>query len=124
MGVRTGPSRILGLLCAGLLCSGCLAVPKQAFDPHGYANIHSIGIASIEYDRKISIRRYNPLYALMGSSGLVMQNLALEEKSARYMRNLRGFPEQCVRTAVHELRTALRSQGYVVRMLRMDYWEA
>jgi len=122
--VRTGASGILALLSAGLLCSGSLAGPKQAFDPHGHANIHSIGITSIEYDRKISIRRYNPLYVLMGSSGLVMRNLALEEKPARYMRNLHGFPEQCVRTAVHELRTTLRSQGYVVRMLRMGYWEA
>ncbi len=118
----SGLSGVVPLLCAVLL-SGCIGISRQAFDPRNHGNIRSIGIASLEYDHRISIRRYNPIYILMGSTGLVIQNLAMEEKSSRYMRHLHGFTERCVQTALHDLRTALGKQGYVVHMLGMGYWE-
>lgn len=116
-------SGAMSLLCVVFL-SGCIGISRQAFDPRNHGNIRSIGIASLEYDHRISIRRYNPLYILMGSTGLVMQNLAMEEKSSRYMRHMHGFTERCVQTALHDLRNALSSQGYAVHMLGMGYWEA
>jgi len=97
-------------------------VPKQAFDPAKYNNIHSIGITNIEYNQKMGILRFNPLYVIMGSSGFVLQGLAQEERSSRYMARIGDFPQQCAQVIRRQLYNELISQGYAVQQTHLDFW--
>lgn len=121
---RRLPFSALCLLLAGLSLAGCIAVPKQAFDPAAHRNIHSIALANIEFDGKITIKRYNPLFILIGSSGYLMQNMAQEERTARYMSRIGNFPTHCETAIRRQLLDNLTRQGYEVREIGMDFWPA
>jgi len=113
---------VLCFCLAFLSLTGCIAVPKQAFDPVKHNNIHTIGITNIEYNQKVGIRRFNPLFIIIGSSGLVMQALAQEEKSSRYMARIGDFPQQCAQVIRRQLQHDLISRGYVVVQTDKDFW--
>ena len=112
------------LLLAGTMLPGCIVAPKQVFDPTTHGNIRSIALTNIEYNKKIIIQRYNPLLVLMGSSGLLMQEIAQQDRTFRYMARIGDFAARCKREIRRQLRNNLERQGYKVLEPDMDFWPA
>jgi len=114
------------LLLAALTMSACAAthsnhvsLEKQADRP-----LRVIGLPQFTAAKKIDIRQENPLFAVIGLSAKAVQQLMREYKRTQYQN---ANPELLKRSLVslrQGIKMRLRRQGYIVRDIDMDYWQA
>lgn len=113
------------VVLAAVWLEGCVSVlPKQAFDAAAGREIKSIAITTIENPRSLTIRRFNPVYAIIGSSGILMQQAAMAQKSAHYEARVGDLLPQSNHFLLHALQSGLTEQGYKVRNLDMGFWQS
>ncbi len=113
------------LVVAALLMTACIAVPKQRFDARAHPEIRTLGIADIEYNHRISIRRNNPVFALIGISGLLVQQWMMEKISRHYESRVGdSLAMACEASVMKGLRRNLKKSGFKVRMLHIGFWQA
>jgi len=111
------------LLLASLCLQGCASLSKQAFDSKHHPDIHNIVISKIEFEQKITLRRYNPIYAIIGVSGLITEQLAMEQKSARYKARVGDVVPECKAFILQQIVSGLQAQGYHVETVKTGYWQ-
>ncbi len=114
---------VTAILLIALWLGGCVAVPKQAFNPTHRPDIKTIAI-TVEYNHKLTIRRLNPVYAIIGASGLLMQQAAMEQKSSRYVARAGNIAFAGEHFILQELQSGLSRQGYKAYALHTDFWQA
>jgi len=120
---------VLRLACLVLLVAVCLegcvsVLPKHAFDADGRAEIRTIAITTIENPRGLTIRRYNPVYAIIGTSGILMQQAAMAQKSAHYKDRVGDLIPQSNHFLLDALQSGLTEQGYKVHTLDIGFWQS
>jgi len=96
---------------------------KQAFDAIHHPEIQNIVISDIEYNGKITLRRNNPVYAIIGMSGMMMQQMAMEVKSARYTALTGDVASSCETFILKQLESNLTAQGYHVKTVTSGFWQ-
>lgn len=86
--------------------------------------IRTIGLPLFEDQKRIDVRRENPVYAVIGVSAKAMQQLIREYNRVEYQDANPNLHQYCVRTMRNKIRARLRKLGYRVRDLNMTYWQA
>jgi len=113
------------MLLVSVWLGGCVSVlPKQAFDADSRAEIKSIAITTIENPHGLTIRRFNPVYAIIGTSGILMQQAAMAQKSAHYKARVGDLIPQSNHFLLDALQSGLIAQGYKVQSLDMGFWQS
>ena len=86
--------------------------------------IRTIGLPLFEDQKRIDVRRENPVYAVIGMTAKAMQQLIREHNRIEYQDANPSLHQYCTRTMRNRIRTRLRKLGYRVRDLNMTYWKA
>ncbi len=103
------------MLCA---CS----VIKAPLKPHLSQTVRSIEIAAIEVDRILLIRRVNPLFLVMGSSGLVADALVVASNASRYEASAGSVHKMCMDVFKSAVMQSISRQGIEVHSSNKRYW--
>lgn len=114
------------VLLAALGMSACAATHTNhvSLDKHPDRQLRVIGLPQFTAAKKIDIRRENPLFAVIGLSAKAVQQLMREYKRNQYQN---ANPELLKKSLVgirKGIKLRLQKQGYIVRDLPMDYWQA
>ncbi|WP_238701699.1 hypothetical protein [Mariprofundus erugo] len=109
-----------------LLIQGACATHTShlTMDKSTQKSVRVIGIPQITVSNKIDIRQENPVYAVIGISAKVVQQLAREAKRIQYGEANPNLLQQCVDQMREGMKARLRKQGYIVKDLDMTYWQA
>ena len=109
------------LLATVLLCSCGLA--KLPLKPVLTADVKSIELAKLETDNILLIRRLNPLFAVMGSSGLLLDAVMVADHAHEYEKRAGQVHDMCTNLFVQTLVEALTDRGYKVGLSQKAYWD-
>lgn len=115
--------RYCAFIILAALC-GCVTTVKQSLDVQQAAQVQRIGIPQIDQAGPLLIRRTSPLLYLMGTYGMAMSTVLLNQQSARLQAELYDAVSQCKHHLLSVLDRQLRLHGYQVSLLDMDYWQA
>lgn len=121
-----GNMRWVAVLLAAIALNACAATHNNhvSLDKHTERPLRVIGLPQFTAAKKIDIRQENPLFAIIGLSAKAVQQLMREYKRLQYQN---ANPELLNRSLVNirkGIKMRLRKQGYVVRDIEMDYWQA
>ncbi len=108
------------LLPLALLCACGLV--KQPLQPELQADVNRIDLARLEVDHILLIRRLNPVFAVMGSSGMVLDTMVVAKNAYDYKQSAGPVYEQCLQLFADTLAQALQQRGYSVGTSQLDYW--
>jgi len=86
--------------------------------------LHVIGLPQFADQKRIDIRRENPVYAIIGLTAKAMQQIAREHHRIKYQDANPALHRYCVNHMRRNIKLRLRKLGYRVRDLDMTYWEA
>jgi len=103
--------------CAGLDHSIVLDQSKQK-------TLRVIGLPQFADQKRIDIRRENPVYAIIGLSAKAIQQIARETHRIKYQDANPALHKYCVTHMRRNIKLRLRKLGYQVRDLDMTYWQA
>lgn len=114
------------MLLAALSLSACAATHTNhvSLDKHADRPVRVIGLPQFTAAKKIDIRRENPLFAIIGLSAKAAQQLMREYKRTQYQNANPELLQKSLVSIRQGIKMRLRKQGYVVRDLDMDYWQA
>ncbi len=84
--------------------------------------LRHIDVAALEFDDKVKIRRLSPLLLLMGSSGMVMDNIIVEAQGHEYRQKVGSVGIECGKIFKSTLIHRLEKSGYVVHDRNEPYW--
>lgn len=87
-------------------------------------DIRVIGLPQFQTQAKIDIRQENIVYAIIGMSAKVVQQVAREAKRIQYGNRNPELKEQCIASLRSGIKHRLRKLGYTVVDLDMTYWQA
>jgi len=112
------------LLVFGLsACAGIHSKPVSIND-NSKQHLRVIGLPQFSVSKKIDIRRENPIYAIIGVSAKVVQQLVREHKRFKYQDANPKLLKYSMRNMRQGIKHRLRKLGYRVVELDMTYWEA
>jgi len=83
-----------------------------------------IGLPLFEDQPRIDVRRENPMYAIIGLSARVIQQMVREYHRIAYGKANPALHHYCMKTMRENVKRRLRKHGYQVRDLPMSYWQA
>ncbi|MFQ5344397.1 MAG: hypothetical protein ACE5DZ_00390 [Mariprofundus sp.] len=83
-----------------------------------------IGLPQFEKNKRIDVRRENPVYAIIGITAKAFQQLAREYKRVQYQDANPSLHHYCINNMRQTIKRRLRKLGYKVRDLNMTYWQA
>lgn len=114
------------ILLAALGMSACAATHTQhvSLDKQQYRQLRVIGLPQFTAAKKIDIRRENPLFAVIGLSAKAVQQLMREYKRNQYQNANPELLKKSLVSIRKGIKLRLQRQGYIVRDLPMDYWQA
>ena len=110
----------LGLL---LLLSASCASNRDVLHPTLTAPVHSIEFANLETDKILMIRQLNPVFMVMGSTGMLLDNLVVEQNSANYEAEAGPVHAACMQEFKKTLMQEISSLGYSVHASGKKYWD-
>jgi len=113
--------KTLSLLSLLLLCS-CGAA-KAPLKPQLTQDVRSIEVAKIEVDRLLLIKRVNPLFLAMGSSGMVMDALVVARHATRYEERAGSVHEMSLRLFEKTLMHSLSQKGFQAHSSNKRFWD-
>ncbi|WP_018294962.1 hypothetical protein [Mariprofundus ferrooxydans] len=87
-------------------------------------SVRVIGLPQIQVNRQIDIRQENPVYAIIGITAKMVQQLARQAKRVQYRDENPALLQQCLNQMRAGIKQRLRQQGYIVKDLDMTYWQA
>ena len=85
--------------------------------------VHSIEFASLETDKILMIRQLNPVFMVMGSTGMLLDNLVVEQNSINYEAEAGPVHAACMRIFKSTLMREISSLGYSVHASGKKYWD-
>jgi len=109
------------LLATVLLCSCGLA--KLPLKPVLTADVKTIELAQLETDNILLIRRLNPVFAVMGSSGLLLDAVMVADHAHKYEKRAGQVHDMCTNLFAQTLAEALTDRGYKVGLSQKAYWD-
>jgi len=83
-----------------------------------------IGLPRFDVSSKLDVRRENPMYAMIGLSARLVQQLVQEYHRVEYARANPTLHRECMQRLRRGIKRRLRRLGYRVRDLDMNYWQA
>ncbi|RMH62507.1 MAG: hypothetical protein D6678_00875 [Zetaproteobacteria bacterium] len=83
-----------------------------------------IGLPTFDVSRKLDVRRENPMYAIIGLSARLVQQMVQEYHRVEYARANPKLHRECLARLRNRIKRRLRHLGYRVRDLKMNYWQA
>ncbi|MBF0282749.1 MAG: hypothetical protein HQM07_09315, partial [Zetaproteobacteria bacterium] len=104
------------------MLTSCSSTAPKHFSTQFNQPIAHIAIANIDYDYKIDIRQENALFMMLGSTGMMLKQVAMESNKQSYMAENEALGQECALRLRQLLRQQLRSHGYQVHESNMDYW--
>jgi len=109
------------LLFAVFLCSCGLA--KVPLMPVLSADVKSIELAKIEVAHVLLIRRLNPIFAIMGSSGMVLDAVIVADHAHEYEKRAGSVNKMCINMFTQTLAQELTGRGYKIGLSQKAYWD-
>ncbi|MDQ6979626.1 MAG: hypothetical protein Q9M09_05515 [Mariprofundaceae bacterium] len=103
------------------MLTGC-AQMHPPLQPHLSKELHHIDIAAIEFDDKVKIRRLSPLLLMMGSTGMMMDNIIMEAQGHEYRQKVGAVGLECGKIFKSTLIHRLEKSGYAVHDRNEPYW--
>jgi len=113
--------RTISLLVPVFLCS-CGAV-KKPLTLAMSAHVKTIELARIEVADTLVIRRLNPVFAIMGSSGMVLDSVLLLDHAYEYKKRAGSVNKMCVAMFTQTLAQELTGRGYQLGLSQQAYWD-
>lgn len=111
-----------GLAFLLLLSTSC-ASNRVGVHPVLTTAVHSIEFASLETDKILMIRQLNPVFMVMGSTGMLLDNLVVEQNSINYEAEAGPVHAACMRIFKSTLMREISSLGYSVHASGKKYWD-
>jgi len=87
-------------------------------------HLRVIGLPQFEDNKRLDVRRENPLYSIIGMSAKAVQQVAREIHRIQYQDANPALHQYCVETMRNGIKRRLNKLGYRVKMLDMTYWQA
>jgi len=117
--------RVIGLLILMTLtaCVGTHSKPLP-LDQSEQKKLRVIGLPQFTVSQRIDIRRDNPIYAIIGVSAKVVQQVIRESKRIKYQDANPALLQLSISKMRQGIKYRLRRLGYRVVDLDMSYWEA
>ncbi len=113
--------KIAALLMLALLCSCGLSKPP--LQRTLTTDVKRIELAALDVNHIILIRRLNPLFAVMGSSGMVLDAAVVANHAYSYEKRAGAVSEQSLDLFIRTLTDELARRGYHVGQSQLDYWQ-
>jgi len=110
------------LLLLMLALSSC-GLGKHPLKPVMTADVKHIEMAGLDVNHILLIRRLNPLFAVMGSSGMVLDAAMVARHAAKYKKRAGPVNQMCIKLFAQTLAQALRERGYEVGLSQKLYWD-
>ncbi|MDX8394842.1 MAG: hypothetical protein R8K22_00335 [Mariprofundaceae bacterium] len=107
---------------ASLMLSSC-ALHNKPLQTRIHTGNNIIDVAKLEIDSDIKIRRFNLLFGLMGSSGMLLENAAMMVNRDKYQKKAGLTGKQCSQAFQAMLIKKLKATGYSVRDTNISYWD-
>lgn len=101
---------------------GC-AQMHPPLQTHLNKTLHHIDVAALEFDDKLKIRRLTPLTLMMGSTGLMIDNIMVEAQGYEYKQKVGDVGLECGKVFKSTLIHRLKESGYVVHDRNERYWD-
>jgi len=120
-GIGTVRGRIIAVFVLFLLAS--CGMSKQALQPTLTEPVHRIELAMLEVDQILMIRQLNPIFMMMGSSGVLLDAARLSQNNNRYKEEAGPVRRMCEDLFRQTLMQNLSSLGYVVHASGKPYWD-
>jgi len=110
------------LLASLLMLSSCGAgmVPLK---PRLVHDVRTIEVAKIEAGQSLLIRRVNPLFLAMGSSGLVFDAVVVASHASRYEKRAGPVHQMCIEMFEKILMQSLMAQGFQAHASDKRFWD-
>jgi len=87
------------------------------------AEVQHIEMARLEVNHILLIRQLNPLFAVMGSSGLLLDAAVVAGHARKYKKRAGAVNQMCIDLFTQTLAKALRDRGYEIGLSRNRYWD-
>jgi len=118
-------ARVLSLVALVVLtsCAGIHSKPV-ALEQSQNNTLRTIGLPQFEVSKRIDIRRDNPIYAIIGVTAKVLQQVVRETKRIKYQDANPALLHIAITKMRKGIKYRLRRLGYRVVDLDMTYWEA
>jgi len=111
------------LLASSLFLISCAAM-HDPLQTQLREEIQTIEIAQIEFDEMLRIRRTNPLYLLVGSSGAaVLDTGFVLVQAAKYREKAGDIGRACAKRFKQTLTHQLTRNGYQIKESGLPYWD-
>ena len=116
----------LVVLLSALAFSACAAHQDRVLlKEHSDRPLQVIGMPQFKVPaNKVDVRQDNPVFAMIGLSAKAVQQLFLEYKRTQYENANPEMMQKSLDTMRQGIKFRLEQQGYVVKDLPMNYWEA
>ncbi|RLL52246.1 hypothetical protein D8Y20_07545 [Mariprofundus sp. EBB-1] len=109
------------LVAVLMLCScGAGMVPLK---PYLVQDVKTIEVAQIEAGNSLLVRRVNPLFLAMGSSGLMADAVVVANHAFRYEQHAGPVHQMCVTLFEKTLLQALAAQGFQANSSNKRFWD-
>lgn len=109
------------LLVPVFLCScGLATVPLM---PVLSADVKTIELAKLEVNHILLIRRLNPVFVVMGSSGLLLDAVMVSNHAYEYEKRAGPVNQMCINMFTQTLAQALSERGYHIGLAQKKYWD-
>jgi len=114
------------ILLAALSFSACVAHKDRVLlKENNNRPLQVIGIPQFKVPaNKVDVRQDNPIFAVIGLSAKAVQQLFLEYKRSQYENANPEMLEKSLASMRLGIKSRLQQQGYIVRDLPMNYWQA
>jgi len=109
------------LLLPVFLCSCGLA--KIPLKPELTTDVKTIELAKLEVNHILLIRRLNPVFAIMGSSGLVLDAVIVADHAHEYEKRAGPVNKMCIELFAQTLSQELSGKGYKIGLTQKNYWD-
>ena len=103
------------------LCS--CGLTRHPLKPVLTADVKKIEMAELEVNHVLLIRRLNPLFAVMGSSGMVLDAVVVAKRAYKYEKQAGPVNRMCIETFTKTLAQALHQRGFQVGLSQKPYWD-
>jgi len=87
-------------------------------------SLRVIGLPQFADNKRIDVRRENPIYAIIGISAKALQQVVRENHRIQYQDANPALHQYCVQSMRQRIKQRLHKLGYIVRDLDMTYWKA
>jgi len=87
-------------------------------------SLRVIGLPQFADNKRIDVRRENPVYAIIGISAKAVQQVVRESHRIQYQDANPALHQYCVNSMRQRIKQRLRKLGYRAVDLNMTYWQA